>query len=87
MARHFTTKFSTNFPYEPFIDSLSQEEYKLSYNAGNYFCNYVYFNFLKEVNEKNLNTKAIFIHIPKNKNISDIEQLKNKMNRLISYCK
>jgi len=44
----------------------------ISDNAGNYLCNNVYYYGLKFINENKLNTKMIFIHIPKISNISHI---------------
>lgn len=45
----------------------------ISDNAGNYLCNNVYYYGLKFIYENKLNTKMIFIHIPKINNINHIE--------------
>ena len=49
----------------------------ISDDAGNYLCNNIYFNGLKYIEDNKLNTKMIFIHIPKINNISSIEDLSN----------
>lgn len=48
---------------------------KISNNAGNYLCNHIYFNGLKYIQDNNLNTKMIFIHIPSVNKIENIDDL------------
>ena len=43
---------------------------KLSHNAGTSYCNNIYYNGMKMIAEKNMNTEMVFIHIPYMKNIS-----------------
>lgn len=39
-------------------------EYSISKNAGNYLCNNIYYEGMKYINDKSLDIKMIFIHIP-----------------------
>jgi pyroglutamyl-peptidase len=48
---------------------------KLSNNAGNYLCNHIFYIGLKHIEDNNLNTRMIFIHIPGIKNIENIDGL------------
>ena len=45
---------------------------KISNNAGTSFCNCLYYNGLNYIQQNNLKTKMVFIHIPFLKNIDDI---------------
>lgn len=54
----------------------------ISNDAGTYLCNNIYFCGLKYIEENNLKTKMIFIHIPMLNNISNIEKLSNIFNFL-----
>lgn len=46
---------------------------KLSHNAGTSFCNKLYFDCLSYITNNALKTKVVFVHIPFEKNISDID--------------
>ena len=46
---------------------------KLSHNAGTSYCNNIYYNGMKMIAKKHMNTKMVFIHIPYMKNISNSE--------------
>ena len=69
-------EYETHFNYQ-IIKSKLETKYKviISTDAGNYLCNNLYFHGLKFIDEKCLKTNMIFIHIPKIKNITDIENL------------
>ena len=71
------TEFKTNFNYDNLVSILKENNYKVSIssNAGRYLCNNLYYEGLKLINEKELKSKMIFIHIPKIKNINDIDNL------------
>lgn len=47
----------------------------ISSDAGNYLCNNLYYHGLKYIYENSLETNMLFIHIPKNKNISNIDEM------------
>ena len=46
---------------------------KLSHNAGTSFCNKLYWNGLKYIEEHELETRMVFIHVPFEKNIGAFE--------------
>lgn len=71
-----SSTYKTNYDYTNLKNKL-EKSYKviISNNAGNYLCNNVYYNGLKYIKENNLNTKMIFIHIPKINSISNIKNL------------
>jgi pyroglutamyl-peptidase len=70
-------KLTTNFEYTQLESILNENGLKaeISNNAGNYLCNYIFYRGLKFINENNLNTKMIFVHIPSVKNIESIDSL------------
>lgn len=72
----------TTFPFEKIEQYLKGNYcYKYSTNAGTSFCNHLYFNVLKHIHDNNFCTKAVFIHIPQRKNITDFK----KMCRVFEY--
>lgn len=46
---------------------------KISHNAGTSYCNCLYYNGLNYIQQNNLKTKMVFIHIPFSKNINDAD--------------
>lgn len=52
---------------------------KLSCNAGTSFCNELYWNGLRYIEENKRKTKMVFLHVPFEKNISDAEVFKQKL--------
>ena len=58
-------------------------EAKLSHNAGTSFCNKLYWNGLKYIEEHELETRMVFIHVPFGKNISDIELFNDRIFKTI----
>jgi len=68
--------YTTSFDYNYLFENL-KNDYKLivSNDAGNYLCNNIYYYGLEFIKLNNLNTKMIFIHIPKIKNITNLEKL------------
>jgi pyrrolidone-carboxylate peptidase len=69
-------KYVTNYDYDSLYNKL-KDKYKviISNDAGNYLCNNIYYKGLEYITINNLKSKMIFIHIPKKKNINDIEKL------------
>ena len=59
---------------------------KLSNNAGNSFCNRLYWNGLRYFTEQqgDRKTKMVFVHIPFAKNISDFEWFKERIMQAIA---
>ncbi len=57
----------------------NQIDYRLSENPGTSYCNFVYYNVLKRLEESD--TKAIFIHIPYKNNFVQMEDLTKMFNQ------
>ena len=57
----------SNMPVKVLRDALLQRNIpaKVSNGAGLYVCNSTYYNALNEIYEQQLQTKAVFIHLPK----------------------
>lgn len=71
--------YKTHYDYYKIKEKFENNNFKVivSDDAGNYFCNNIYYNGLKYINDNKLKTKMIFIHIPEIKNIEDINKLAN----------
>lgn len=69
----------TNFNYKELHQLLDNNNIKneVSTYAGDYLCNFVYYYGLKYINEHNLKTKLIFIHIPISKDITNLDDFAN----------
>lgn len=67
----------TNFPLEFILKPLKNNKinYHIRETIGDYYCNYAYYQVLKNLKEKRLNTKVIFIHIPYIDNFNDINRV------------
>ncbi|MBP3577025.1 MAG: hypothetical protein J6K15_02835, partial [Lachnospiraceae bacterium] len=52
---------------------------KISDNAGTSYCNELYWNGLRYILEKKLDTKMVFLHVPFEKNISDMDGFREKL--------
>lgn len=77
--------FKTTFPFEK-IEQYIKENYHYQYstNAGTSFCNHLYFHVLKYIEDNNLRTKVIFIHIPYKKNITDFKKICSVFEDIVS---
>lgn len=76
-------EFITNFNYENLKNRIEQKYMvNISSDAGNYLCNNLYYHGLKYIYENSLETNMLFIHIPKNKNISNIDEMATIFNYL-----
>ena len=66
----------TNFDYLNLTNHLDDYniDYKISTNAGDYLCNYIYYEGLTIINDNNLNTKMLFIHLPKIKKLTCLDE-------------
>lgn len=56
---------------------------KISCNAGTSFCNQLYFNGLKYINQSGVNTQMVFVHVPFEKNVDDFEEFREKVLEVI----
>ena len=57
---------------------------KISHNAGTSYCNCLYYNGLNYIQQNNLKTKMVFIHIPFLKNINDADLFFTKIIDMLS---
>ena len=57
------------------INNINDENLSISYHAGTFICNEIYYRALEYINNNKLNIKCIFVHIPYIK-----EQVENKPN-------
>jgi pyrrolidone-carboxylate peptidase len=87
IAKNNGSTIATNFDIESFKEKLEQQNisYSESLNPGTSYCNLVYWNSLNYIKDNNLSCKFLFIHIPFEKNISNISELREKLNCVI--CK
>ena len=60
---------------------------KISNSAGLYVCNSSYYYALKEISEKNLRTKAVFVHLPKISQEFSLELLADSVRVIIETIK
>lgn len=69
--------YKSDFDYLQLKEKLEKSNYKteVSRDAGNYFCNNIFFNGLKYIKKNNMKCKMIFIHIPFIDKIGNIEDL------------
>ena len=69
--------FDSDYDYKELERIFNKNNFKtiISNDAGNYFCNNIYYNGLKYIKENNLKTKMIFIHIPQIDKLGDINRL------------
>lgn len=52
----------SNFPIDAVFEKLKSPELEISFSAGTYVCNEIYYHVLKNFKEKSL--KSVFIHLP-----------------------
>lgn len=85
-ARNGKTAIETNFDYEALQRSFESNEIsaKISHNAGTSYCNCLYYNGLNYIQQNNLKTKMVFIHIPFLKNIDNMDLFFAKIIETIS---
>ena len=69
--------YKTTYNFNDLKNKLENNGFNviISNDAGNYLCDHIYYNGLKYISDNNLNCNMIFIHIPKIKNIDNIESL------------
>ena len=56
---------------------------KLSDNAGKSFCNALYWHGLRYITENRLATEMVFVHVPFEKNICDMQSFQNNFLRTV----
>lgn len=77
VGKNTTEIYESDFDYSQLKEKLEKNNYKtdVSRDAGNYYCNNIFFNGLKYIKENDLKCKMIFIHIPFIDKIGNIEDL------------
>lgn len=91
-ARRGGANMLTAFDCENLKYSLEQMglSAKLSCNAGTSFCNELYWNGLQFLLENKQETQMVFLHVPFEKNITDVEEFKllfyKALRHLLSEC-
>lgn len=80
-ARQRTVCIETIFPWDRLTHIFREVGLfvTISDNAGTSFCNQLYYNGLRFIQQSDVKAKMVFIHIPFEKNISDMEQLRRKI--------
>jgi Pyrrolidone-carboxylate peptidase (N-terminal pyroglutamyl peptidase) len=83
IGRGLNQEYETNYEYSVLKDYLKSNGYrvKISSNAGNFLCNYIYFCGLDYIAKNRLATQIIFVHIPYLKNIDDIGHMGRVFNQ------
>lgn len=73
----------TNFPLELILKPLKDNKinYHIRETIGEYYCNYAYYEVLKNLKETRTNTKVIFIHIPYINNFNNISKVIEILNK------
>ncbi len=84
IAKKGNVSIETDFDCEALKQALERNGLmtKLSHNAGTSFCNELYWNGLRYIEENKLETKMVFAHVPFEKNISDMCEFILKLFRL-----
>ncbi len=85
MGKQGAVCIETSFPWNR-LRHLCQERglsIVISTNAGTSFCNQLYYNGLQYIQQNDINTKMIFIHIPFEKNISDMKCFRLHMQEVL----
>ncbi len=88
-ARAGEVSIDTEFDCEWLAAAFCQEgiEAKISHNAGTSFCNKLYFNSLQYIGQLGSSTRMVFLHVPFEKNITDIAEFSNALCKTIKRCK
>ncbi|MBQ9679520.1 MAG: hypothetical protein IJV48_02420 [Ruminococcus sp.] len=75
IGRNGITSFETDFDCEQLQNLFESNGIvaKISHNAGTSYCNSLYYNGLNYIQQNNLKTIMVFIHIPFSKNINDAD--------------
>lgn len=86
-------KLVTRYKYDGLEKMLTDSGVKtvISNNAGDYLCNHVFYIALKHIQDNNLKTNMMFIHIPSMKNLENIDSLahvfSNYVDQFTNYSK
>lgn len=86
-ARKDGNALITAFEYERLKCYLEQNGLlvKISDNAGTSYCNELYWNGLRYILEKKLDTRMVFLHVPFEKNISNLKHFVEEMKVILNF--
>ena len=85
---HGERDYETNYDYNSLAKALSNNfNVRISKNAGKYLCNHLYHCGLKYINDNNLKTKMVLIHIPMKERVGDLETLAKTFMDIANYTK
>ena len=56
--------YETNLDYKNIYEKMKSEKFMISYHAGTYICNDIYYNTLNYIYTNKLNIKCGFVHFP-----------------------
>ena len=85
------TAYETKLDLKCIIKNVNSKRLSISYSAGTFICNDVYFSTLDYINRNNLNINALFIHFPflpeqsKNKPTMELDEMLETLDKIISY--
>lgn len=74
----------TNFPLEKLLTIFDNHliTYKISQNPGISYCNFAYYNVLKCLEARKIDTKVLFIHVPFIENSEEFERIVELFNQI-----
>lgn len=86
-ARKDGNALITAFEYERLKCYLEQNGLlvKISDNAGTSYCNELYWNGMRYILEKKLDTRMVFLHVPFEKYISNLKHFVEGMNVVLNF--
>jgi len=73
----------TNFPLKMILEPLKKYDidYEVKESPGNSYCNFAYYQMLKQLESRKLLTKVIFIHVPHMKNFVEFDKVVAMLNK------
>ena len=77
LAKQKNECMETNFPIKELCGRLDEKNisYKLIKNPGTSYCNFLYYNLLKYVEDNQYPTKIVFIHVPYLANFLELKKV------------
>lgn len=84
MCKQKKDYLKTNFPLEKLLTILDKNKitYRISQNPGTSYCNFAYYNVLKCLEVRKIDTKVIFIPVPFRENFEEFDALVALFNQI-----
>ena len=78
--------YFTKFPVKKVARQLKEAGYpvKVTNSAGTFVCNSLYFNILHYIEKNQLNTKALFVHVPASTQVMSLKEMKNTLEEIVN---